>query len=312
MLTSKYGVAHYYLPLGVYSLFYLAPTVLLIWPDLPGVDHGKYANDFGLFFVGLLVIGIAGVIFLLSKAPVITIGPEYLVINYHLARKKRLLPVEIKQLDLITSARPVFLDLYDSSEATIIETIAGEKFTFFAAHYANMPAIRQALSDWAGLAQPTQPEPVPRSGPVEKTAERFAGNFFLVFGGIAFYEILVLLALAFIAIQNIGTFGFITAIAFLWLFSNIFGKQSYYFLISGDRLFIRNYLYPWSEKIVALPAVRDIKFERIPKRSNALRLTTHDFESSLYGAGSLRTKTWNALQERLAEHNIPVRNEAFA
>jgi len=315
MFKSEFSISRYYLQLYIYSLFYMLPLVFIIWPELFPAKNEDIQFRLVLFFFGVMLIGFFGFGFILRKAPRLIIYPEELVIQH--LWKKRIVPRdEIKQINLISSARAgFFIFSQEQIEATVIETVAEEQLVFYAHYYSNMTAMRQALGNWAGLTEQGNEDLNPGyvTAPVteEKPIHTFSGLFLRSFSGIAFYELLLLLIIVLFIATHIDASGLAAAVVFVWLFSRLFRKQAYYFLVSDNYLFVRSHLYPWFKRVHALASIKDIKFENPPRRSIVLQVTTSNFQTFSYGAGSLRNKTWKALQEKLEEHHIPVRNEAI-
>ncbi|MBS1563865.1 MAG: hypothetical protein JST39_05720 [Bacteroidetes bacterium] len=315
MLKSRFSFSHFYLPLGIFTLCYLFPAGFYIWPDL--LDFSKRLPEGDLIFsiTGIVFIGIAGVVYLARKAPVIRISQEDLIIHY-LHNKRKIPYNEVNKIELISSARSGFLFFtQDSREATIVETISGERIPLFVSFYENMPEIRRALHSWMGLSGAEEQQASSEAVPKKEVrvpgggTQRFAGPFLRLFTGIAFYEVLVLLVVIPLMLLHFDSIGLVAALIFVWMFVKLFAGQAYYFVVSGEQLLIKNLLYPWYKESILLKEIRDVKFESIQKRGNVLRVVTWDFESYRFAAILLRERTWKALEEALTQNSIPVRNE---
>lgn len=78
-----------------------------------------------------------------------------------------------------------------------------------------------------------------------------------------------------------------------------FGYRLDYFLISNEHIVVKNHFLPWINKSYDIDDIVEINFENPSKRSKSLRITTKNFKSKLYSAGSLREKKWIELKEKL-------------
>jgi hypothetical protein len=82
-----------------------------------------------------------------------------------------------------------------------------------------------------------------------------------------------------------------------------------YFIIDNDSFIIKNHYFPWKRKIFSLNDILEMDIEQPNKRSKSLRILTKDYQSKLYGAGSLRQKNWDELRQDLKDIGIPVRSD---
>jgi len=86
-------------------------------------------------------------------------------------------------------------------------------------------------------------------------------------------------------------------------------NQLFYFKISQDSLEVKNFVMPWYSKVFLFIDIDLVNIEPSGSgRSRALSIKTIDFGTHNYGAGSLRTKDWNALAHALKARNVPTRN----
>src|SRR5258708_400207 len=114
MLKSEYRFSWFYLQLGIYSVFYLLALPLFIWTDeLAGL---------AITLLVFSVIGFCGVYVVLKTAPVLIINSQQLIVQ-HLWNRRIIHRMEIKQVELITSAKWGFLIFNQLMEATTVETI---------------------------------------------------------------------------------------------------------------------------------------------------------------------------------------------
>jgi hypothetical protein len=318
MLTSKFSFPRFYLTLAVFTTLFLLPAMLLFWPEKINTHHDA-ANAGPMKGMGIIMLIIClWAYYLLLKTNRLTINPDGLMVR-SLWRKKTVSWYDIEKIDLMDSGSA----LGQSVEATTIYTKTGQKFVLPVPLYSNMREMRLVLGRAAVLLQQgkdvssrldfTIPEAKDDEDMMaEESADIFSDSFIFSFNGSV---ILVMLA-AIIILLITGTKHNAPAILamtfFLLLFCFAFGTQAYYFLVSDSHLIVKNHLFRWYRKVYALEDIKDAKLERPTKRSTTLRITTKDFQSNAFSAGTLRTKTWQALLERFSQKRISVRNEVFA
>ncbi|MFI5133100.1 MAG: hypothetical protein ACHQEB_02135, partial [Chitinophagales bacterium] len=83
-----------------------------------------------------------------------------------------------------------------------------------------------------------------------------------------------------------------------------FGYQLHYFLFSNKNLIVKKHFFFWINKSYNIEDITEVNFEEANKQAKALRITTKDFKSKKYQAGSLREKDWNELKEKLKSMDI--------
>ena|SRR5690554_1098715 len=133
----------------------------------------------------------------------------------------------------------------------------------------------------------------------------FSFRGILTWGLIIFFFILPLLNppksnSPWIALIIIGT---------LWLLANTLFMH--YFGLSDKYLVIRNHLNPLKNKVYRLDDIKEVVYETRDKWPNCLRVITKKYHSKLYGAGTLRDKTWLNMKEHFESNKIKVRNECI-
>ena len=182
--------------------------------------------------------------------------------------------------------------------------------------YHNVPELKQALQEnflsSPGTA-PLFPEYAGGRAPLpsgeEDVAERFAGNALLSVNGVL---TLICFFIPFLFYRPHAGNRYAVLIAEMVVPVSLYfvlGTQMFYFKLSNEFLIIKNHFFPWYARGYKLDTIKDIVFESPYKRSNALRVTTKDFASKTFSAGSLRKDTWKDLGKRLEEDGIPVKNE---
>jgi hypothetical protein len=90
-----------------------------------------------------------------------------------------------------------------------------------------------------------------------------------------------------------------------------FGTQMNYFIIENGELIIKNHYFFWKKKVYHLKEIREMVIETPQKRSDSLRIITNEFNSKLFGAGSLRNINWRELVDDITAIGIPIRADTY-
>lgn len=139
----------------------------------------------------------------------------------------------------------------------------------------------------------------------------FKGSAFFSFRGITTWGLIVfffILPLTNPPTSNNSLIALII-IGSLWLMLNsIF---MHYFGLSDKYLVIRNHFNPLKNKVYKLEDIKEVVYETSGKWPNCLRVITKKYHSKLYGAGTLRDKTWLEMKELFELNQIKVRNECI-
>ncbi len=137
---------------------------------------------------------------------------------------------------------------------------------------------------------------------LETDSEKFSGSFVNI-RSIAFFSIVIIFG---VMILKSGGFqwshlGFIFMIIVSFFG---FGLQLNYFVVSNQRLIVKNHFLFWTNRVYDINDIIEVDFESPYRRSDALRITTNNFKSRLFSGGSLRNKHWIALKEKLIQLNV--------
>jgi hypothetical protein len=181
-----------------------------------------------------------------------------------------------------------------------------EKITIPDPFYSNIHRVKQALYDHfrEKIIEPVAQQAVrPIQTYVITEPEKFDGNPHTSFKGILLY--------IFLAIFIYGAFiipvlkpAYLLFLVFIPMIYFGFGTQLYYFLITDQEFIIKNHVLFWIKKTCPINDIAITNFESQRNRSDGLRITTKDFRSSLYSAGSLRITTWSNLKEKIQRLGI--------
>lgn len=312
MVTSKFKFVQVYLTLiliivliGFITFFFLHP-------------HESFKTKFGanisgvvFGFVFLILIVFIYYPFLKNLYTIEIIGQT--IFLQRIFYKKEINEDDIKRIDLFSQKNLGIISGNATTIATLIELTNGEQIIIADVLYKNIDEIKQVLSE--NFKQKIQSENLvvnkKNNFVVESLGEEvFAGSQFTSVNGILFYGLMSFMFFIFFIsgrLQNsVGYLIRIYVFIFLmWYF--ILGFQMYYFVISSGNLIIKNHFWFWYKKNYSLDNISEVNFESPYNRSKALRITTNDFSSKLYSAGSLRKHHWQALKNKFISLAIPFK-----
>jgi hypothetical protein len=304
MIRSKFK-------LFVYLYFFLSVCIfagciyLFSHPELR--IKGKSGISFPAPVTGLLMLipGILLFVTIAKKALTIIITNESISIKGFFMRKT-IHQTDIKSINLI-SMQDLYLVVGVTTISSIIELENGEKIILADPFYKNISALKNSLV--TNFAQKIKPfnfsrNPSSTASDSETDFQKFIGNPYFNFNTILFFG-LTIFFLALILTKPISS-NYLLLIIPLIIFYFGLGTQQYFFLISNKRIIIRNHFLPWVNKTYYMNEIIAINFESPYRRSEALRITTRDFNSKSYCAGSLKQKDWNSLKEKLRSLEINV------
>lgn len=74
-------------------------------------------------------------------------------------------------------------------------------------------------------------------------------------------------------------------------------------------MIVKNHTFFWLNKSLKYSDIVEVVFEKRGRLPNSLRITTKDFKSKIYFAGTLSDKSWGEMLTLLKKNKIKVRNE---
>jgi hypothetical protein len=275
-------------------VFLAIPIFLIIKTQLTGESDEKYIGAIAFSFLSALMF------YLYSRfCYLVSIDADYITIKGVFKRKK-IAATEIQLIDLF-SKKDLYFTIGGETITIKIDLEDGDKIILPDIFYGNIGKVKIALlENFKDKIKPykTGKTNVLSSTGLETEAEKFAGNPFTSFNGIMICGITI-----FILILLLQKKSFVPAHLFLSVPIIIsylgFGYQLHYFLISNKRLVVKNHLLPWINKVYNVEDIIEANFESQLRRSDALRISTSDFRSKQYISGSLRSKDWNLLKEKI-------------
>ena len=209
--------------------------------------------------------------------------------------------------------------LLQQTPAISIKLKTGKKEVIFEFFYRNMPEFKRFLNEINLQRKKSQQVNLNKINPkkLEKVAipddlknlKTYSGQLLLSILGIGFCIISAMIVYFFIY-KNVNNLShimdWIFPIFFWLLIAIYFGHQFHYFQMSSHFLIIRNQLFFWKKKAFRLSEIREITFEEPYRRAKGIRITTEDFESTLFLGASLSDKTWNKMRTELTKKKIKV------
>lgn len=259
---------------------------------------------------GLIILMLASFLFLMIApySQVTKITDQIISVSGFYSRKM-IGNADIRSIDLFDKENP-FLTARGTTLAIKIVLETGKKIILSDTVYRNSHEIRKGLYE-NFKEKITYPKRLKGSRAsktgIDSNFQKFAGNPYTSVNGI-----MVFLILGFIFILTANFFPSITPTHFLILIPLAFlialclfiAYQLNYFTISDQHIIVKNHFLPWVNRKYEVDEVIETNFEYPYKNSDALRITTNDFKSKLYRAGSLRKKDWQALKEKLKKLHL--------
>jgi hypothetical protein len=182
------------------------------------------------------------------------------------------------------------------------EWVIGDPF------YSNMHLIKQWLV--ANFENKILPYKKSHKASLDKKGfaedfEKIAGNSYTSVNGVLFFSTSLMVIFIILSTPHSKTAVYFVFM-FIPFFYFLFGSQLNYFLISDQHLVVKNHFFPWRNKTYAIDDIIIANVEHYPKRSDSLRITTADFRSKSYAAGSLRSEHWRRLRGNLESSDILI------
>jgi hypothetical protein len=191
----------------------------------------------------------------------------------------------------------------------------GTKKLLFNAMYSNAWEIKSYLEQTVINKQVYRPIPTRKTNKNAvglETALIFKGNQFTSMRGLFLWGMVGIIIYDLSdRLQSLPVSVLIALGAFIVVWFTLSSWFMYYFELTKDYLIIRNHIFVWVKEIYWLPDIREVVYETQGRRPNSMRVTTRNFKSKLYPAGTLRNKTWLDLQARLEAGGVAVKNECI-
>jgi hypothetical protein len=299
MVKSRFNFYGYFSILASVAFFVLSITLLVNQKDLK--TRGGHIISSVIPGVIILLLSIFLFYILAKVIYVIKIGESFISIK-GIFKNRHLEVYEIKSINLFSRqnlAGTVTI-------ATLIELEDGNKLIIADPFYRNIDAIKTALDE--NFREKIIPyhkkrSAISRRELFDDEPEKFAGNPIISMNGILFFGLAIALSIAILSRYDPQATPLFLLIP-IGVFYLLFGSQLNYFVISKDQFIVRNHFLFWINRVYDIDNIVQAGIEFHHKRSDALRITTADFKTRLYCAGSLREKNWIDLRKKLEDSGI--------
>ncbi|MEO8405736.1 MAG: hypothetical protein ABI480_14105 [Chitinophagaceae bacterium] len=237
----------------------------------------------------------------------IAIGTDFIRIQ-GLFSKKIIPLTDISVIDLLSKdTLPLSFDQVISTKITKED---GKTIIIYDIFYRNIAELKQTMADRFGEKIKPFKKRIHKSTLSDISPEprvKFAGNPYLTFNT---FIILFFLFLLITGERSIPSSAPLWRHYFLLPISLIFiaaiGTQTHYFILENEKFIVKNHIFFWMNRVYPIEDILGVNKEYWHKRSLALRITTIDFKSNRYPAGSLGKKTWERLMNTFKALDVHV------
>jgi hypothetical protein len=283
----------------VYAIFFIAAMFVfmgigqLIEIDKPAGYQRSAPTIYGSYFI--LIAGLAIAFFYASTLRIVAINNDTIRIR-SIFDKIVINKCELDSINLLESDGETL--------ATELTFKNGKRKIIPDNVYRNIHQFKQVLYDsWNDKISPG-PFPQKNKLPGHLLApQKFTGNFLLSSNCVTL--VVCLIIISFLSVTRNTSGAYISLSIGISLVSVIIIPQSHYFVLAEGQLIVKNQFLFWSTRTYDLAEIILVKTEYPSRLSQSLRIVTRDFRSKSYSAGSLREKTWIALEERINSLGIP-------
>lgn len=306
-ITSRRHPVNFYLTLVLCTLFFLGMAIFMIDLAVTKSRQGKPETPLiAIFAVGLFFIAIYSIWRYIKNTPRIVIEEGCISFNadsYSLA--------DITKIEFTGKRDFPYLFRYEMEAATLYFH-DGQQKVIFDEMYENAWELKSCLQK---IKNGKSSQAIQEYSTVDRTElesemyTTYKGNQFTSLRGISLWSLTGIFLFALFKIERINSGIIVFMVLFLLFWYTVHAWLMHYFEVSDGFLVVRNHILPWKRKGYRLADIKEVVFETRQKMPVCLRIITKDFKSKLYPAGTLRTKTWHALKDKLRSERIKVRNE---
>lgn len=300
MIKSKFSISIY---VGIFiTLLFLAIPFFFIWKtQRTGQSDERYLR--------LLILPCFSIILFAAYSRLLyffTITTERIIIK-GVFKQKNIAFADIRLIDLF-SKESLYWTTGGDAISIRIEMENGEKVILPDTFYRNSHKVKKFILDnFKDKIKPyiNDRHTVLSGTALETDPEKFAGNPYISFRGVLIYCLLITTLLFTITASPSKRWDYLLIFSIMTLlFSVGLGSQLYYFLLTDKKIIVKHHVFLWVKKVYNIGDIAEINFEKGYRAANGLRISTHDFKSKLYRAGSLSDQTWQRLKEKLQSLGI--------
>lgn len=302
MVKSRYKIIQLAL------IIFVAMFIMIMAIFLYKTTRGPISASLMFLIVGFVGFAVYLTFNFFQRSPIITLDDGFITAKYPFnSRTYDWQSVK----DVFFSKKEYYSVLYimgQSLEATTISFDNGEKLVLWQDIYSNLDQLRTFISS-KSIGKIRDPSPnISSRSLVSINRRRYAGNVYTSLNTIIISGMTVFMAFVMKSKLRFDSTLFIPIGLILFLFF-LFGTQMNYFLIDNGVLFIKNHYFPWVNKLIDLKDIEEVDIETPKKRSTGLRIITKNFNSKIYGGGSLRDSNWKELLSDFKTIGIPARDD---
>ena len=242
---------------------------------------------------------------LLKATPLFYIDKDCIYIKGTLIRKRKITRSDISEIDLFAVGGVI-------GRVTIVTKVTlsnGEKLRIADPNYRNIGELKLALIECfpekIKSFKTQKKESLPNLLTDNETL-KFSGNSLINFNTLFFLgSTISLIAISFSPnrVRTLNDMIIVVLFVSITLFIGI-GLQMHFFIFNDEYVIVKNHYFPWYKKYYRVENILAMNFESNRRHSKSLRITTKDFKSRYYSAGSLRDKTWEELKEYIKSRGI--------
>ncbi|WP_073094321.1 hypothetical protein [Cyclobacterium lianum] len=276
--------------------------------------YGKWGTpdfvvgDYLLLFLGgfMLMFAIFFLIMYFRNAPIIRLHQDRIAFGKESYDLKEVAALEM------TGKFPFGWGISLPEEGACLTFKDGTKKYIFDIMYANGPELKVLLEK--KIHNTSEPKAARiRDFNTLRMEDRklFKGNLFLNFRASILWLIIgiFLWHLVIVPPNHNDVFIFLAVLGIIWF--PILAFSTHYFGLTNEYFFVHNHYLYWKKHVYTISSIAEVVFESPGKGPYRLRLITRDYQTKIYAASTLKTKTWLKLKKALEQMGVQVRNEAF-
>jgi hypothetical protein len=294
MVKSRYKALQLVLAVGFGIFFIVIPFIVF--------RNGAHPLRFKYLIFLVPLMGIFLLYSFFGRNPRVVFDSEFITAKY-LFGTKVYSWAAIK--DVFLSRKETYLGQY--LEATVIVFGSQEKLILLQDMYRNLASMRSLIFQKAREKVRDVVPDIKEKDLLAVTRRRYSGNAYTSFNTLLIAGIAVMFIILINPLKP-GPILFFP-VGFILLLVLGFGTQMHYFLIDDGCLIIKNHYFPWKNKKISLQDIEEVDIETPNKRSTGLRVMSKDFNSELFGAGTLRNINREELLKDFKLIGIPVRDD---
>lgn len=276
--------------------------------------YGKWGTpdfevgDYLLLLLGgfMLMFGIFFLIMYFRNAPIIRLHQERISFGNESYDLKEVAVLEM------TGKFPFGWGISLPEEGACLTFKDGQKKYIFDMMYANGPELKVLLGRIIHNTSAPKAAIIRNFNTLRIEGEElFKGNPFVNFRTSILWFIIgsFLWYLLIVPPNHNDVFIFLAVLGIVWFF--VLAFSTHYFGLTSDHIIIHNHFMFWKKQVYYLQDIKEIIFENGGKGPYRIRLITRDYQTKIYAASTLKTKTWLKLKKALEQMEVQVRNEAF-